>query len=228
MLGYPRRLTRVQGRPPVSRRLRSAFGRVLRSHRAADADEPPLGGSRIQDPRPVTTPRIPRLRCLASTPLPRPLTRLPPCSLLAAPSLEPSNAAKSLACLPHLRIHTLTHSRIPEFAHFSATFPLSFSCKGRILSTYSFENRIFDLFHRGDDSRNYWFCAYAHLCFARKPAKFITQKQDARRCAVRRASSSCVSVEVLAGTPCEARTGVRALFLCPERSLELVRFISKK
>jgi hypothetical protein len=41
---------------------------------------------------------------------------------------------------------------------------------------------------------------------------FVVTKQDARRCAVWRASSSCVSVEVLAGTPCEARTGVRALF----------------
>jgi hypothetical protein len=52
MLGYPCRITRVQCRPPESRRLRSAFGRILRSHRAADAEEPPMGGSRIQDPRP--------------------------------------------------------------------------------------------------------------------------------------------------------------------------------
>ena len=42
MLGYPRRTARVPGRPPVSRRPRSAFGRVLRCHRTADADDAPL------------------------------------------------------------------------------------------------------------------------------------------------------------------------------------------
>ena len=42
MLGYPRRTARVPGRPPVSRRPRSAFGRVLRCHRSADAADAPL------------------------------------------------------------------------------------------------------------------------------------------------------------------------------------------
>ena len=42
MLGYPLRTARDHGRPPVSRRPRSALGRVLRCHRSADAADAPL------------------------------------------------------------------------------------------------------------------------------------------------------------------------------------------
>jgi hypothetical protein len=82
MLGYPLRTARVHGRPPVSRRLRSAFGRVLRCHRAADADDAPLeramntsipsiGASPHSSPSMSRKPRLSRARSPVLTPFVR-------------------------------------------------------------------------------------------------------------------------------------------------------------
>ena len=68
------------------------------------------------------------------------------------------------------------------------------------------------------------FCADAHERFFEKPPSLIA-KRDARRCAARRASSSCVSLWVLGGTFEEAQTGDRALFiaLSPQKGPRMTR-----
>ena len=82
MLGYPLRTARDHGRPPVSRRPRSAFGRVLRCHRAADADDAPLeramntsipsiGASPHSSPAMSREPRLSRARSSVLTPFVR-------------------------------------------------------------------------------------------------------------------------------------------------------------